>query len=316
MPSRRRFLLVPLLGALACTAPLHAQAARAGPGAAELSHLVNGLTVTPRVLVIGVHPDDEDSQLIAWLSRGHNVETGYLSLTRGEAGQDFGGPEGGASLGAIRTQEALSARRIDGARQFFTRAFDFGFARDTLDVLRHWTRDSIVGDIVAVIRSFRPHVIVALVPDSVAGSDGQHQALASYVEFAFVAAAALHFPPDVFGTPWPVPKLYRYGPGLSIETAGYDRVQGTTYAELALAARAQQRSQGLRGATASRPTRIELHRMRSRVGETPAVDQSLFGGVDTTFARLATNASPAVAAAIPAIAASADSARRALDLRD
>src|SRR5205085_6513244 len=103
-------------------------------GAAQLHFVVNGLTVTPRVLVIGVHPDDEDSQLITWLARGRAIETGYLSLTRGEAGQNALGVEAGTALGALRTQELLAARRIDGAHQFFTRAYDFGPARDTTDV--------------------------------------------------------------------------------------------------------------------------------------------------------------------------------------
>jgi LmbE family N-acetylglucosaminyl deacetylase len=115
-----------LLFALAAhRAPLVAQSA----SAAELSRLVQGLTVTPRVLVIGMHPDDEDSRLIAWLSRGRNVETAYLSVTRGEAAQDFGGEAAGSLVGGVRTQELLAARRIDGAHQYFTRAYDFGFAR-------------------------------------------------------------------------------------------------------------------------------------------------------------------------------------------
>ena len=140
--------------------------ASADQSALELSRLVRGLTTTARVLVVGMHPDDEDTQLITWLSRARNVETAYLSITRGEAGVNFGGSESGNSLGAIRTEEVLAARRIDGAEQYFTRAYDFGSARNESDVLKRWNRDSIVGDIVAVIRSFRPQVIVAMLPDS------------------------------------------------------------------------------------------------------------------------------------------------------
>ena len=287
-----------------------------GQSAAELDRFVSGLTVTSRVLVIGMRPEDEDSQLITWLSRGHQVETAYLSVTRGEAGHNFGGSESGSSLGAIRTQEALAARRIDGASQFFTRAYDFGFARDTVAVLKHWNRDSVVGDIVAVIRSFRPHVIVELISDSLAASDGQHQAFEQFLEWALLASDAARYGSTVFGTPWRPLKVYRYGPGLRVETTGYDRVLGETYDEIALQSRVQQRSQGLLGATTTRPPVIELSRVGPRIGVNLGVDQSFFGGVDTSFARLAMNAPPEAAAALPGIIAYADSARRALDLRN
>ena len=285
-------------------------------GAAELDRLVNGLTVTSRVLVIGMRPEDEDSQLITWLSRGHQVETAYLSVTRGEAGYNFGGSESGSSLGAIRTQEALAARRIDGAKQFFTRAYDFGFARDTTAVLKHWNRDSVVGDIVAVIRSFRPHVIVEMISDSLAAGDGQHQAFDQFLEWALLASDAARYGPTAFGAPWRPLKVYRYGPGLRVETAGYNRALGESYGEIALQSRVQQRSQGLLGATAARPSVVELSRVGPRIGVNLGVDQSFFGGIDTTFARLSTNAPPAVAVALPAIVAYADSARRTLDLRN
>src|SRR3954471_20487446 len=98
-------------------------------GAARLQSLVDGITVTPRVLIIGVHPDDDDPQLMTWLARGHNVQTAYLSLTRGEAGQNFAGAETGGALGVIRTQELLASRRIDGGEQYFTRAIDFGISK-------------------------------------------------------------------------------------------------------------------------------------------------------------------------------------------
>lgn len=303
---------------LACNLAAAQSAARplaADQSATSLNRAVEGLTVTARVLVIGMRPEDEDTQLITWLSRGHQVEAAYLSITRGEAGQDFGGDEAGASLGAIRTQEALAARRIDGAEQFYTRAYDFGFARDTSNVLKHWNLDSIVGDMVAVIRSFRPHVIVAMLSDSIAGLDGQHQAFGQFLEWALLASGAVRYAPDRFGTPWTVPKVYRYGPGLRIETAGYDRVLGKSYAELALESRAQQRSQGLSSVTQSRPTAIELQRVGPHIGANIGPDQSFFGGVDTSFARLATKAQPALAPSIAMIALFADSARRALDLR-
>ena len=124
--TQRHWLSIPLL-LLTMTLPptLPAQ----GRGAATLGPLVRGLGVTGRVLVIAAHPDDEDTQLITWLARGRHVETAYLSLTRGDGGQNIIGNELGEALGAIRTGELLAARRLDGGRQYFTRAFDFGFSK-------------------------------------------------------------------------------------------------------------------------------------------------------------------------------------------
>ena len=104
-----------------------AQAISQDRSASRLHELVRGLTATPRVLLIGAHPDDEDTNLIVWLSRGRSIETAYLSLTRGESGRNLLGDDLGTSLGAVRVQEMLAARRVDGASQYFTRAFDFGF---------------------------------------------------------------------------------------------------------------------------------------------------------------------------------------------
>src|SRR6476646_8347504 len=125
-------------------------------GATVLGEAIAGLDVTARVLVIGAHPDDEDTQLITWLARGRQVETGYLSLTRGDGGQNLIGNELGVQLGMIRTEELLAARRVDGGRQFFTRAFDFGFSKTAEETYRHWPKDSILRDVVTVIRAFRP----------------------------------------------------------------------------------------------------------------------------------------------------------------
>ena len=116
-----------LTGALILLVPV-ARAAQE-PGAVALDQRIRGLTVTARVLIIGAHPDDEDTRLITWLSRARSIETAYLSLTRGENGLNVAGYELGDGLGAVRTAEVLEARRMDGAQQFFTRAFDFGYSR-------------------------------------------------------------------------------------------------------------------------------------------------------------------------------------------
>jgi LmbE family N-acetylglucosaminyl deacetylase len=112
------------------------------------------------VLMIGAHPDDENTAVLAWLARGRHVRAGYLSLTRGEGGQNLIGPELGDALGVIRTQELLAARSIDGAQQFFTRAIDFGFSKSPQESIAKWGHDEILSDMVWVIRSFRPDVII------------------------------------------------------------------------------------------------------------------------------------------------------------
>ncbi|MEO7085682.1 MAG: PIG-L family deacetylase, partial [Gemmatimonadaceae bacterium] len=143
-------------------------------GAARLHELVRGLTVTSRALVVGVRPEDDDGQLLAWLARGRSVETGYLSLTRGESAANYVGTESGTPLGAIRTQEVLASRRIDGAEQFFTRAFDFGNARNAAETFKHWPRDTLLAEVVTVLRAFRPHVIIETVSRGFGRDEGQY----------------------------------------------------------------------------------------------------------------------------------------------
>src|SRR3954463_13130245 len=122
-------------------------------GAAALGELTAGLGTTTRVLMIGAHPDDEDTQLIAYLAKAKHIETAYLSLTRGDGGQNLIGNELGPVLGMIRTEELLAARRLDGGRQYFSRAYDFGFSKTIDETFRHWPRDSILKDVVAVVRA-------------------------------------------------------------------------------------------------------------------------------------------------------------------
>src|SRR5689334_3598535 len=168
----RRIFMAPLVGAFFLAGGVaHAQQL----GAAELDELVRGLAVNTRVLVIGAHPDDEDTQLIAWLARGRQVETAYLSLTRGDGGQNLIGNELGEGLGAIRTEELLAARRIDGGHQYFTRAFDFGFSKSAEETYKHWPKDSILRDVVSVVRDFRPHVIIAMFTGTPRDGHGHHQ---------------------------------------------------------------------------------------------------------------------------------------------
>src|SRR5919202_2792030 len=157
-------------------------------GAVALGELVAGLGVTARVLVVGAHPDDEDTRLITWLARGRHVETAYLSLTRGDGGQNLIGNELGEALGVIRTEELLAARRIDGAHQYFTRAYDFGFSKSAEETFRHWPHDTLLRDVVTVVRAFRPHVIISVFSGTPRDGHGQHQVAGILAREAFEAA--------------------------------------------------------------------------------------------------------------------------------
>lgn len=144
-----------LFALLGCTTLAHAQQVRPENSAkiyheiAQLKHLVN-------VLYVAAHPDDENTRLLAWLVNEKNVRTGYLSLTRGDGGQNILGSEQGEALGLIRTHELLEARKIDGAEQYFSSAVDFGFSKSSAETFKHWYKDDIVFDAAYVMRRFRP----------------------------------------------------------------------------------------------------------------------------------------------------------------
>ena len=150
-------LLVGLLLSFGAAGVCRGQMSPAGTGGvAALASTLKQLGSNKRVLMIGAHPDDEDTQLLVLLARGMGAQAAYLSLTRGEGGQNLIGPELGPELGVIRTEELLAARELDGARQFFTRAYDFGYSKTAEETFRFWPRDSILKDVVDVIRRFRP----------------------------------------------------------------------------------------------------------------------------------------------------------------
>src|SRR5690242_10414572 len=192
--------------ALALTAagalrPLQAQ----DRGAAALGQLVEGLPVAVRVLVIGAHPDDEDTRLITWLTRGHHVDVAYLSLTRGDGGQNLIGDELGEALGVIRTEELLAARRIDGAQQYFTRAYDFGFSKSAAEAYTHWPHDTLLANVVTVVRAFRPQIIIAVFSGTPRDGHGQHQVSGILAREAYEAAGdASRFPSSATSglAPW------------------------------------------------------------------------------------------------------------------
>jgi LmbE family N-acetylglucosaminyl deacetylase len=278
-------------------AALVAPAAAQERGAAALGQLVAGLGVNTRVLMIGAHPDDEDTNLITWLQRGRHVETAYLSLTRGDGGQNIIGNELGEALGVIRTEELLAARRIDGARQYFTRAFDFGFSKDTVDTYKHWTRDSILGDVVRVVRAFRPHVIVAVFSGTTRDGHGHHQVSGLLARAAYdVAGDTMAFPVASYGAPWTSPKFYRAARGnqqngtLGMDVGEYSPLLGRSFGEIAGESRSQHKSQGFGALQRKGPIMNYVRREASRVNEGTAAsaERSLFDGIDTSWARFST----------------------------
>jgi len=243
-----------------------------------------------RVLWIAAHPDDEDTNLIAWLARGRNVETAYMSLTRGDGGQNLIGNELGEALGVIRTEELLAARRIDGAHQYFGREYDFGFSKSADETLRHWPRDSVLNDVMTVMRAFRPHIVITTFSGTPRDGHGHHQVSAIIAREAYDRAAdTVRFPVSRFGRPWTPLKLYRlarFSPQdrtLAINVGEYNPYLGLSYQEIAADSRSQHKSQG--EGTLRRKGVVYDYLMRedSRVTAPPAKDeQSIFAGLDTT----------------------------------
>ena len=209
------------------------------------------------VLYVAAHPDDENNQLLAYLARGRDYRTAYLSLTRGDGGQNVLGPEFGDELGIIRTEELLAARRVDGGRQYFSRAVDFGFSKDYLETLKIWDRQQVVADIVRVIREFRPDVVIArfsLVPG---GTHGHHTASTVLALEAFKLAGDPNSFPEQLReglTPWQPKRIlwnaggFQRGGGetnlIRIDDGGKDPVTGKTFTDVAGRSRSMHKTQG------------------------------------------------------------------------
>lgn len=240
-----------------------------------------------RVLVIGAHPDDEDSQLISWLQRGGNAETAYLSLTRGDGGQNLIGNELGEALGVIRSEELLAARRVDGAHQYFTRAYDFGFSKSAEETYKHWPKDSLLNDVVKIVRAFRPQIILAIFSGTPRDGHGQHQVSAMLAKEAYESSGdTRRFPESEFGQAWTVSKFYRDAwfinqPTLRINVGEYDPALGKSYAEIAGESRSQHKSQGFGTLQPKGVVWASVMRDATRVNaDTPANNEkSIFDGI-------------------------------------
>ena len=293
--------LTALLALVLTGAPVSASRAAAqsleGTGAVALGLLLRQMDGVKRVLMIGAHPDDEDTSLLTTLDRGWGAETAYLSLTRGDGGQNVIGPELWEGLGVVRTGELDAARALDGAEQFFTRAFDYGFSKSADEALTFWPREELLADVVWVIRRFRPHVVVSVWSGTPRDGHGQHQASGIIAHEAFEAAGDPGRFPEQLARgveAWAPDKLYvsnRFGgrgggpegEPLRIETGALDPLLGRSLFQLSMESRSQHRSQDMGSPEPLGPaaTGVALAESRVRGGE-----EGFFAGIDTTLTGL------------------------------
>jgi len=319
------------LAALAGSSDL-VHAAEPPTGAAILQQL-RSFANTGRVLYVAAHPDDENTQVITYLARGRGYRTAYLSLTRGDGGQNLLGPQLGEALGVARTQELLAARRLDGGRQYFTRAKDFGYSKNAEETLNVWDRQGVLSDMVRVIREFRPDVIITRFSPKPAPTHGHHTASAVLAVEAFrLAADPAAFPEQlrelkpwqarrvvhnvgrgvatanpgagmaVAGSPANVPD----GPGVvKVDVGGRDPVSGESFASIAARSRGMHKTQGFGkgGPPVDEGPRIEPFVLLA--GD--AATSDLLDGVDTTWNRVPGGAE---------IARSTDEAIATFDVQD
>lgn len=270
-----------------------------GPGAVATGLLLRQMDGVKRVLMIGAHPDDEDTSLLTTLAREWGVETAYLALTRGDGGQNLIGPELWEGLGVVRTGELMAARHLDGAEQFFTRAFDYGFSKTADEALSFWPQEELLEDVVWVVRKFRPQVIVTVFSGTPRDGHGQHQAAGIMAREAFTAAGdPTRFPEQLAEgvEAWTPDKLYEssrsFGgrgggaaPGaLVIPTGDLDPLLGRSAFQLSMESRSQHRSQDMGAAQPPGPSTTGVILVESLLaGDDPTV----FARIDTTLAGLA-----------------------------
>ncbi len=262
--------------------------------AGELRVALRRLQVTGSLLYIGAHPDDDNTTLLAYLSRGRMVRAAYLSLTRGDGGQNILGAETGNALGVLRTQELLASRRVDGAEQYFTRALDYGFSKSAEEALAFWGHDRVLADVVWAIRRYRPDVLVSRFGTDASGSGhGHHTASAILAGEAFRAAAdSTRFPEQLrFVTTWQAKRLVwntwmtSQDPNapkpVTLDAGAYDPELGLSYSELGGRARSLNRSQG----AGTRERRGTVTETFQHLDGEPAT-RELFDGVTLDWSRV------------------------------
>ena len=262
---------------------------------ADMYLAIRKLNVLGSVLYIAAHPDDENTRLIAYFAKDRMYRTGYLSLTRGDGGQNLVGDEQGIELGLIRTQELLAARRVDGGEQFFTRAFDFGYSKNPEETFTKWDKEKILSDVVWVIRKFQPDVIITRFPTTGEGGHGHHTASAILANEAFAAAAdANRFPEQLqYVKPWQAKRIlwnsFNFGgtnltspDQFKFDVGGYNPLLGKSYGEIAAISRSNHKSQGF-GSAASRGEALEYFKT---TGGTAPVDD-IMSGTELSWKRVA-----------------------------
>lgn len=274
---------------------LHAQPPRSYTSSEILLQLKK-LNTVGSVLYIAAHPDDENTRLIAYLANEKCLRTGYLSLTRGDGGQNLIGPEQGVELGVIRTQELLVARRIDGGEQFFTRAYDFGYSKTPEETFKKWNKDSVLSDVVWVIRNFRPDIIITRFATDGSGGHGHHTASAILAEEAFDAAGdPKRFPEQLQHVDvWQPRRLFYNATNrfrdpnadmsafIKLDVGGYNPLLGKSYGEVAAESRSMHKSQGF-GSAKQRGEYFEY--FKPVKGDTAGL-KDIFEGIDFTWKRV------------------------------
>lgn len=285
----KRFFLAAML--LPCFLKAQMQQSTA-LNAAEIAQGIATLSIKGSVLYIAAHPDDENTRLLAYLAKEAKVRTAYLSLTRGDGGQNLIGNEQAELLGQIRTQELLAARNIDGAGQFFSRANDFGFSKTSAETFKIWGKEQILADAVWIIRKFRPDVIITRFPEDTRAGHGHHAASAIIAREAFVAAADPKQFPDQLKkgvTVWQAKRIlwntYNFGGNnttspdqLKMNVGVYNPLLGKNYGEIAAISRTNHKSQGFGSAL----QRGEAFEYFSHTAGEPA-KTSLFDGINISL---------------------------------
>ncbi len=282
---------------LTCSSLLSAQTTQTS--SADILQSLQKLNTVATVLYVAAHPDDENTRLLAYLAKEKKFRTAYLSLTRGDGGQNLIGSEQGDMLGVIRTEELLAARKVDGAEQYFTRAVDFGYSKNPAETFTHWDKKTILGDVVLTIRRLRPDIIICRFPTTGEGGHGHHTASAMLALEAFALAAdSTAFTDQLREVKvWQAKRIlwntFNFGTTnttapdqFKLDVGAYNVLEGKSYGEIAAESRTNHKSQGF-GSAAQRGSSIEYFKLMN--GD--ALVSDIFEGVNSTWSRLPKGAS-------------------------